>query len=173
MWQYLIPIFLNILVPILVLVSTAAIAVILVARVTIKPKTSGWQALVYAFSFLGGLIGIYVGASKTPVIGTILPAILTFVTALLAYLFSRENLSEMRPVIPFCLIALMLTTAYASFVGTSMKREWIVYEKEYKEWLLHYEKVALEVAKAKYLKDLKENKLSEEDFEELMDTNTE
>ena len=101
--------------------------------------------MIFAFSLLGGVIGIFVGTSMTSVIGTVLPALLTFLTALLAYLFGLERLAEWRPVIPLCIIVLLMTCLYGTFVGTSVKAEHVKSEREYKEKLLYYEKVYLEI----------------------------
>jgi hypothetical protein len=139
----------------LLFTSIGAIIIIVIIRYCTKPKIKGWQSVIYAFALLGGLVGILVGASKTPVVGTILPAILTFVTALLAYLFGKENLAQWRPVIPFCIIVMLITALYGSFMGSSMRKQHDDAEREYKEWLSHYEKVELEVAKNAYLRALK------------------
>lgn len=53
-------------------------------------------AVAAAFSFLGFTIGMNVGLSLTPVVGTIIPAVLTFIAGIAAYLFFNEKYNSMN-----------------------------------------------------------------------------
>jgi hypothetical protein len=125
-------------------------------------------AITNLFFFTAWWSGIFVGASQTPVIGTVLPAVLTFITGLLAYLFSKENLVDWRPVIPNCIVALLLTVLFGAFMGSQIRLDYEETEKGYERWLLHYEKIGLPVAKEGYLKILNGEKLSPQDFDPLL-----
>lgn len=168
MWQHLLIVLWQYFLPTILFTSIGALLVIMLVQIVYKPIVKGWQPVIFSFSLLGGIIGLFVGASKTPVIGTVLPAILTFVAALLAYLFGKENLRDWRPVLPFCIIAVLLTALYGSLMGTSVRKDFEDSEKRYKEWILHYEKVGLEVAKEGYLRILNGEKLSPEQFDPLI-----
>ena len=62
---------------------------------------------------------------------------------------------------------MMLTALYGAFMGTSIRGDFEEKEKEYQHWLLHYEKVVLEVAKAGHLRILNGEKLNPADFDPL------
>ena len=143
-------------------ISVGAAILIIFTKCTSKPAVKGWQVSIFAFSLLGGVIGIFVGASQTPVIGTVLPAVLTFITGLLAYLFGKESMMEWRPVIPVCIISLLITSLFGSFMGSQIRLDFEESEKSYEHWLLHYEKVGLPVAKEAYMKRLNGAKFSPE-----------
>lgn len=159
MWSELFINFKSVLLPALSFISVGVVLVYLVAKYISKVRIKGQGALIAAFGVLGGVVGIMVGASRTPVVGTVLPGILTFVTGLLAYLFSKEHLSEWRPVIPFCIVAMLLLSLFGAFMGSSIRLKNEAYEKEYAEWLLHYEKVQLEAAKKAYFKQIDEGNI--------------
>ena len=115
-------------------------------RFTIKDYSieKGW--LIVGFVALGAMVGITAGASKTPVLGTFLPAFLTFISGILGYLFSKESLSEWRKVIPFCMAGMLSASVLNAFVGTAIKGEYLKFEREYEIWLLE-KKNSLEVQK--------------------------
>ena len=92
--------------------------------------------------------------------GTVLPAVITFITGLLTYLFGKDSLAEWRPVIPVCVIALLITALFGSLLGAQTRLDSDESEKEYKEWLLYQEHVAFPVAKAGHLKNLDARKLA-------------
>jgi hypothetical protein len=104
----------------------------------------GW--LILGFVALGAMVGITAGASKTPVLGTFLPAFLTFISGLLGYLFSKDSLTEWRKVIPFCMAGMLFASVLNAFAGTAIKGEHQKFEREYEIWLLE-KKNALEVQK--------------------------
>ena len=168
MWRHFNHVFTEIFVPSLLFISIGAIILILLTKVFSKPSVKGWHVLIFAFSLLGGVIGIFVGASQTPVIGTVLPAILTFITGLLAYLFGKETLIEWRPVIPVCIISLLIMSLFGSFMGSQVRLDFEETLKSYNRWLLHYEKVGLPVAKEGYMKILNGDRLSPNDFDPLI-----
>lgn len=102
--------------------------------------------LIFGFVALGAMVGITAGASKTPVLGTFLPALLTFTSGLLGYLFSRDSLIEWRKVLPFCMAGMLAASVLNAFSGTAIKGEYQRFEREYEVWLLE-KKNALEVQK--------------------------
>jgi hypothetical protein len=107
-----------------------------------------------AFGSLGGLLGYSAGASQQSIIGTVLPTLLTLITLLLGYIFSKESLPHLKPLIPFCLLVLILNSFFCLFLGGRVKRQNEDFEREYNKRLLYYEKVELEVEKAKQLKEI-------------------
>jgi hypothetical protein len=114
----------------------------------------GQAALIAAFGAVGGVLGFAGGNSREPVVGTLLSALLTFLAGLLTYLFSREELSQWRPVIPYCIIVLLLNALFGLSAGSTYRGKFDDYQEELKKRLLRYERVELEVEKARQLRDI-------------------
>jgi len=140
--------------PVLGAIALSVLPVYLFVRLGSGLRIPGQLVFLTAFGFLGGLIGYAAGASQQSIIGTVLPTLLTLITILLGYAFSKDSLSELRPIIPYCLLVLIIGSLFCLFVGGRVKRANEEYERKYSEWLLHYEKVELEVEKATQLHNL-------------------
>src|SRR4029077_9944044 len=82
-----------------VLICTAAISVPLLFMHKKMQATAptGAPLFIVVFALLGAITGICTRASRQPVVGTILPAILTLMTAIFGYAFTRDSLVQMRP----------------------------------------------------------------------------
>lgn len=119
----------------------------------------GKEAIIVSFCVLGAVIGVFVGASKTPVVGTLLPALLTFLTGLLAYLFSKDNLAIWRPIIPLIIVGLVSTALAGAFMGSGIRSDHEAFERKYREWFAKYEAVQLPVEKQQLLNLLKADAL--------------
>jgi hypothetical protein len=113
--------------------------------------------LILAFGFMGGVAGFSAGLSRVPVVGTVIPAMLTLVSGFLGYLFGKEHLKEWRLVIPFCILIFTFNSLIGLFIGSQMRGKSEDYERQYNEWLLHYEKVDLEADKKEALEEPKNN----------------
>jgi hypothetical protein len=107
--------------------------------------------------FMGGVAGFSAGLSRVPVVGTVIPAMLTLVSGFLGYLFGKEHLKEWRLVIPFCILIFTFNSLIGLFIGSQMRGKSEDYERQYNEWLLHYEKVDLEADKKEALEEPKNN----------------
>lgn len=143
-WQTLTLGFLPAITPFLVVCVCFSLCSSLFSRVSVRITLP----LVLAFGLLGGVTGFAVGVSRVPVVGVVLPAMLTFTTGLLGYVFSKEK-SNLKYVIPFCLIVVYTNSLLGLFIGSQLRGKHEEYERQYTEWLLHYEKVTLEVEKSK------------------------
>jgi predicted neutral ceramidase superfamily lipid hydrolase len=110
-------------------------------------KRSGYWIYILAFALLGTVAGIVAGNSREPAISAVLPALLALVTALCGYAFTVEGLKDLRPAIPFCILALMLSSIYGLAFGATLRGK-------YDRYMLHYQNVDLEVEKAQKLKEL-------------------
>lgn len=140
------------LLPIGIAITLCTLPIYLLARLVSRLSVSGQLIFLLAFGSLGGLLGYSAGASQQSIIGTVLPTLLTLITFLLGYIFSKDSLPELKPLIPYCLLVLILNPFFCLFLGGRVKRENADFEREYNRRLLYYEKVELEVEKAKQLK---------------------
>ena len=125
-----------------------ALWVALVARLKIR----GQYVFLAAFGALGGLLGYSAGASQQSIIGTVLPTLLTLITLLLTYVFSKESATEHQAIIPYCLFVLVTSAFFCLFLGGQVKLQNETFVRDYNRRLLYYEKVELEVEKAKELR---------------------
>lgn len=140
--------------PMVVFVAVCGSVVYAVARWFAGVRVDGLGTLITAFSLLGGVLGIAGGASRTPVMGELLPAFLTVITALLGYIFTRESMVSLRPAIPHCLIALLVTSILGMFFGAGIRGEKEDFDRKYERRLLEYKQVDLEVRKARAINEL-------------------
>jgi len=138
--------------PVLLCTVLVSLPLILCHRKIQKKGPRGIWLFIVVFGLLGGIVGICTGASRQPVVGVVLPAILTLMTVVFGYAFTREALVEMRPVIPFSLVAMLLAAAYCAFLGSKIRFENEKFAAESQNKFLRFERVDLEVEKAVKLK---------------------
>lgn len=148
-WQILILGFFPSIAPFLVLCGLVSIVATIFSGMSLRVTVP----FVLAFGLLGGVTGFAVGESRVPVVGVVLPAMLTFSSAVLGYMFAKDT-SRYRLVLPFCLVVLSLNSLLGLFTGSQMRAKHEEYERQYKEWMMHYEKVTLEVEKKEALTGL-------------------
>jgi hypothetical protein len=149
----------KILIPWLAVVALLTLISIIAYRLVIKKRTRDAYGLITSFVAIGALLGITAGASKSPVIGTFLPALITLITAVVGYLFTRDSLEKWRPVIPFCLIGMMMASVVNMFAGTSLTEMHRSYERAYEVWLLE-QKMLIDLQKEFMLLKAKEGKFA-------------
>jgi predicted neutral ceramidase superfamily lipid hydrolase len=123
-------------------------------RVVHKAHAKDTWFFIVALAALGAVCGMCIGSSRQSVMATVLPALLTLMTALCGYAFTKEGLQEMKPVLPFALLALLLSSLYCTFVGAKLRFINELYTGEVQRDLLRYERVQLEVEKAKELQKI-------------------
>lgn len=141
--------------PVAVAIAICTFSVYVLARFVSKLKVTNQFIFLTGFGVLGGLLGYSAGASQQSIIGTVLPTLLTLITILLGYLFAKEEKpSPLQPIIPHCLLTLMISSLLCLFLGGIVKKQNEKYRSDYNEWLLRYEKVELELEKAQKLREL-------------------
>ncbi len=64
----------------------------------------------------------------------------------MGYLFTKDSLAKWRPVIPFCVIGMMMASVVNMFAGTSLAEFSRIYDRKYDVWLLE-RKMKIEVQK--------------------------
>jgi len=143
--------------PTLLFITIISAFIILFVKILFQIEIKKYGLLLISFGFLGGVLGVASGASESPVMSAVLPALLTLVTGLLGHLFSKEHLKEWRPIIPCCIISLLLTALFGLFAGASIVKSQEEFIRNYEKRLLLYKNVELEVEKQKQLKKLNNN----------------
>jgi energy-coupling factor transporter transmembrane protein EcfT len=104
-----------------------------------------------AFCFLGLVIGLFTGNSKSPVVASLLPVLVTFISGLVAYLAARDTLQAWRKQIPLLLVGFLATTVLSTFYGSYLRGKDQEHENNVRKQMLFYERVQLEYEKARLL----------------------
>jgi FtsH-binding integral membrane protein len=136
----------EVLLPWLIIVICITGIVIIAYRFIIRTRSREAYGLIATFVSIGALLGITAGATRTPVIGTFLPALITFITAIMGYLFTREGLTKWRPAIPFCVLGMMMASVVNTFAGSSITERSRDFDRNYEVWLME-KKMEIEVKK--------------------------
>lgn len=104
----------------------------------VKKQTAGkylsfYFLLAVSFSFLGLTIGIMVGLSESPVIGVVLPALLTFIGGFIIYAFVFSDNSKLGNgyVLMLILISLSFFLMLGSGYSSISRSIFDSHEKEY------------------------------------------
>ena len=81
--------------------------------------------LVVAFSCLGLTIGLMIGLSQSPVVHVAIPAMLTFYSGFLTYLFTKESFvnTKAKKAILFSVIAISVFLIYGIEIGSTEKNK--------------------------------------------------
>jgi hypothetical protein len=134
--------------PLLIAAGVVSVFIWLIALCfKVTGKKEGFWIYILVFALLGTVTGFVAGNSRGPAISAVLPALLALVTALCGYAFTVQGLKHLQPVIPYCILALMLSSVYGLAFGAKLR-------DNYDKSTLYYQNVYLEVEKARQLKDL-------------------
>ena len=76
-----------------------------------------WRSVIVfsTFAAFGTTIGMFMGASKSDIVSSLLPPIITLISGYLAYLGSRELPIKIRALIPGGVFALLVSLLYSAF----------------------------------------------------------
>lgn len=77
----------------------------------------GSYSIVISFTALGAMLGVFIGASREPVVGAALPALITLISGLMVYLFSKKEMTKWRGTIPIAIAALVMAASAGGFYG--------------------------------------------------------
>jgi hypothetical protein len=88
----------------------------LLKRGTAKNTIVYFLLVAIAFSFLGLTIGIHIGLSESPVIGVIIPALLTFIGGFMLYVFVFTDKSKVQD--GFVLLIIMISLCFFLMIGS-------------------------------------------------------
>jgi hypothetical protein len=112
------------------------------------------QLLGVAFGGIGAAVGLFMGASRDSVVGTVVPALLTLLSSVAVYQFGADAYRRWRPVLPIALFCLVLGAVGAGAFGASERERSIDRSHEYDEWRVQYEKLQIPLQLKKLERDL-------------------
>lgn len=165
MMQSIVTALLELFFPVIAVITLLGGIFVAAARFTQSPPTRGYAVFLLCFGFLGGVTGLIAGVSRESIVGGLLTGLLGIISALLAYLFSKESLKQWHHYIPYAIMLLVISSLAGLTIGGIYKTKWESFDRDYKKWLLEYEKVYLEVLKEERLlklrSQLKESQLKE------------
>lgn len=102
-----------------------------------------WTSVILAFCVIGMTVGIFTGVSKSPVVGSILPAFLSVISAILIFIFGKEAAGEYHALVPVCIIALTLCTLFGAFYGSGVRGNWVRQQVGIEKEMLEYREVII------------------------------
>lgn len=151
MIQSIITALIELFIPVIAVIALLGGSFVVAARLTSTPPTKGYAAFLLCFGFLGGVTGLIAGVSRESIIGGLLTGLLGIISALLTYLFNKESMKQWHHYIPYAIMLLVISSLAGLCIGGIYKAKWDSFDRDYKAWLLEYEKVDLEVLKEKQL----------------------
>jgi hypothetical protein len=108
-----------------------------------------------SYGGIGIAVGLLTGLSRESAVGTVIPAVLTFLSGIAVYQFGAESDQNIRPVLPIALLCLILGTICAAVFGSSERNSYDKLTHRYEEWRLNYEKVELPIRREQLERELK------------------
>lgn len=96
-----------------------------------------------SFSSLGAGIGLFMGTARESVVGLVVPALLTFISAFAVYQFDKKADTDLRNALPVAIALLVLSTVCGAMFGAAVRTENVDAERKYAEWRLRFENVEL------------------------------
>jgi hypothetical protein len=107
-----------------------------------------------SFGAIGAAVGLLLGGSQDGVVGTVIPALLTFISSFAVYQFGQEAYSQWRPILPIALLTLVFSTVCGATFGASLRNSFLENGRKYDQWKTEYERVKLPIEKKKLEKQL-------------------
>ncbi|HRD74649.1 MAG TPA: hypothetical protein PK264_01735 [Hyphomicrobiaceae bacterium] len=95
------------------------------------------------FTALGVLTGMFTGASRTAVVGVIVPPVLTFISGLAAYVLGKDAKPIWRRIVPLAIAMMTFGTMFGAAFGASMRQANEERDRQLEREKLRYEKVEL------------------------------
>jgi hypothetical protein len=103
------------------LLPIASVALVTYALAYTFLKRQFDAVTIAAFAAVGCFLGIFIGGSRAPAVGAVLPAIIAFVGTLVAYYFSKEKEVFDRKLMPPTILALVVSAAVGSSFAAELR----------------------------------------------------
>jgi len=100
-----------------VFLSAVVLSVLLSVLYKQVNKNALSRALVVflVFSVFGSTIGVFMGASSSPIVTSLLPPIITFIAGYIAYLGSKDLPRELKELLPGAVLLLLSNLLFSAF----------------------------------------------------------
>lgn len=85
--------------------------------------TSQKLAIALMFVSFGGFLGIFITTSRDPILSSILPLIITFVSGYVAYSFKKDDSVLNVDVVPVAVICLVFSATLGAFFGSELRQK--------------------------------------------------
>lgn len=76
---------------------------------------------VLAFAFVGVFLGMFTGGSKDSVTAAMLPAAITLISGLTAYLFDKKTTKDIATVLPAMIIAMIVCASFGAYYSANLR----------------------------------------------------
>lgn len=86
--------------------------------------------VLLALASVGALLGVAAGASRTPLVGDVLPIVISVMSGASVFALEKLGRDSLREVMPFGAMAICLTTAASLFWGSNIRAEKEQYEHQ-------------------------------------------
>ncbi len=160
--NYFLSAIINGVVP-LVLVILASGAIAYACRSFFDPKLRNRAPhLIAGFASLGGAIGLFTGSSRSPVVAAMLPAFITFLTALVTYALDSSRGRLLRPLIPALMLATVLSSVFTSYYASSARNVREEWERELELYSAQFKEQQIAVVKKFFEKTIDSGEFDEQ-----------
>lgn len=106
---------LLLLTPVLVMCGTLVSVIAILYYKFAKIELWRTAIAVSMFATFGATIGMFMGASASPVVTSILPPVITLISGYLAFTMSKDMPPEVKIIIPGALVSLLLSLLFSAF----------------------------------------------------------
>lgn len=93
----------------------------------IKPKAFETYTqkffVLFLFSVFGAVVGFLTGASREPVVGTVLPILITTVVTYISYLTTKTITEKYLKILPYCILVLLISALLSALFGMNFRME--------------------------------------------------
>jgi hypothetical protein len=140
--------------PIIVFVGILHLMMAAIQRIVIGKIEWSYQYYALPFTCLGVMTGLVTGASRTAAVGSVMPAALALISALLAHFFAKEANATSRYVLPVAIVLVTLGLALGATFGASMRLAAEAIDRDREKERIRFEKVQLPLELKKVEREL-------------------
>lgn len=125
------------------IIQIVSIIILILISIVFKIDRRNLFFIGISFSALGAGIGLFMGTARESVVGLVVPALLTFISAFAVYQFDKKTDPDLRNALPVAIALLVLGTVCGAMFGAALRKENVEEERKYAEWRLRFENVEL------------------------------
>jgi hypothetical protein len=125
------------------LILNGCLVIIIMISWSLRRFDRSGALLIVAFGNVGAIIGIFTATSRQPVMNVALPALVTFLSGYLGYIFITKDQYRFRSYIPACVICFCFSASFGAFVGAQLRAQDEEAARRYARWQMRFEKVQL------------------------------